>query len=259
MRAQQPTIEAYGELVQAFDFFNAELFDKRLSQCLLTFQREKHSCGYFSENRFANLDGTKVHEIAMNPSYFAIVPISQVMQTLVHEMTHLWQKQYGTPSRGRYHNTEWGNKMESIGLMPSATGMPGGARTGDNMADYIIDGGRFFKACEQLLSQDYRLSWYDRFPPEQAKAVAAQLNDHHHHAQITMNGIVCTPPDLPSADRALLQALPLRDDAGLPMQNKNNKKATRVKYTCTCNNAVWGKPNLRIRCCECNDNFEARP
>lgn len=54
--------------------------------------------------------------------------------------------------------------MEIIGLMPSSTGQPGGKRTGDHVADYALSDGQFLAACESLLTADFRLSWYDRFP-----------------------------------------------------------------------------------------------
>ena len=33
------------------------------------------------------------------------------------------------------------------------------------------------------------------------------------------------------------------------------KKQTRVKYTCECDNNVWGRPGLEIKCCDCDGNF----
>jgi predicted SprT family Zn-dependent metalloprotease len=245
----RPTTEAYGELERAFDVFNAELFGNGLPKCLLTLQREKNSCGYFSANRFANLDGTKVHEIAMNPSYFAIVPITEVMQTLVHEMAHLWQKHCGNPARGRYHNAEWANKMESIGLMPSSTSRPGGARTGDQMADYAIKDGRFIQVCSELLSKDFQLSWYDRFPPETTRKLAQQACAIHQN--LIVLGQASTVPELPDDDRAALSV-----GVSVNGQQTPEKKATRTKYTCSCGNAVWGKPELNIICGDCEERYE---
>ncbi|MBM5564638.1 SprT-like domain-containing protein, partial [Klebsiella quasipneumoniae] len=89
---------------------------------------------------FVSRDGGTTDEIAMNPAYFAVCPPEEIMQTLVHEMAHLWQHHFGKPGRRGYHNKEWAERMEEIGLMPSSTGKPGGAKTGDKMADYIIEG-----------------------------------------------------------------------------------------------------------------------
>lgn len=178
-----PTAQNYTELQRAYDHFNQALFEGALPACLITLQREKRTCGYFSHQRFADLDGRTTDEIALNPAYFAVVPLVETMQTLVHEMVHLWQAHFGKPGRGRYHNGQWAEKMEAIGLMPSSTGKPGGQRTGDCMADYAIEGGRFLRACEELVTADFRISWYDRFPAPELVAAgqqceAMQLSGH---------------------------------------------------------------------------------
>ena len=58
--------------------------------------------------------------------------------TLVHEMCHLWQEDFGKPSRGGYHNRQWADKMIQVGLMPTDTGEPGGQLTGQRVTHYII-------------------------------------------------------------------------------------------------------------------------
>lgn len=252
-----PTHETYSELQQAYDHFNARLFDGLLPSCLITLQREKRTFGYFSAARFVSEDGSTTDEIAMNPSYFAVMPIIETMQTLVHEMAHLWQRHFGKPGRGRYHNAEWARKMESIGLMPSSTGRPGGARTGDCMADYAIEGGRFLAACQELLTAKFKLSWYDRFPATDhvlagQASMANQIRD--------MDG---TKPPMASIP-ALAQAMKpsgqvVAGDTGLAATPVN--KSNRVKYTCGgCKDAiaVWGKPGLKLICGECQQRFESR-
>ena len=96
-----PTAQNYTELQRAYDHFNQALFESALPACLITLQREKRTCGYFSHQRFADLDGRTTDEIALNPAYFAVVPLVETMQTLVHEMVHLWQAHFGKPGRGR--------------------------------------------------------------------------------------------------------------------------------------------------------------
>lgn len=176
----KPTPETYDDLQSAYDKFNQSLFDGKLPECLITLQREKNTCGYFSSARFTNKDGVKIDEIAINPSFFAVTPVVEVMQTLVHEMCHLWQFHFGQPGRGRYHNAEWADKMEAIGLMPSSTGKPGGKKTGDCMADYAIQGGRFFYACKELLENGkIQLPWRDLYPPRDV--VIAGIMSHSHN------------------------------------------------------------------------------
>ena len=77
---------------------------------------------------------------------------------MCHESGHVWQHEYGNPGRGGYHNREWARKMHSIGLMPSSTGKPGGATTGDHMSHYIMEDGPFARACRTFLTK-YRLTW----------------------------------------------------------------------------------------------------
>ena len=40
--------------------------------------------------------------------------------------------------------------METLGLIPSDTGRPGGKRTGQIMGHYVSDGGRFEQAAKSL-------------------------------------------------------------------------------------------------------------
>jgi predicted SprT family Zn-dependent metalloprotease len=235
---EKPTGVIYAELQLAYDAFNKGLFDDQLPECLITLQREKKSYGYFSADRFGSRDGRKTHEIALNPNYFAVVPLIEIMQTIAHEMSHVWQHHYGKPGRGRYHNSEWANKLESVGLMPSHTGKPGGKRTGDCMADYPIEGGRFLEVCNQLLTDDYKISWYDRFASKEAR-------DHGHDSfglSITMseNGT----------------SIAAEDGVDMAETTDVSSKKTKSKYSCACKINVWGKPNLKLICGDCNQHFE---
>lgn len=162
---ETPTEQIYRDLQHAFDFYNENLFDSTLPQCIVTLQRRKSTLGYYSRGRFVSRDGkTLIDELAMNPEYFATMPLLDILQTVVHEQCHLWQDHFGTPSRPCYHNTEFADKMESLGLMPSDTGYPGGKRTGQKMDDYMIPGGRFESVTRILLKSGFGLSWFDRFP-----------------------------------------------------------------------------------------------
>lgn len=222
----QPTVTAYAELQKAYDHFNVELFSGSLPDCLLTLQREKKTYGYFSHQRFVHsADGTRTDEIALNPAYFGVVPIKEVMQTIVHEMTHLWQFHFGKPGRARYHNREWADKMEALGLMPSDTGKPGGKRVGDCMGDYSIEGGLFEQSCNRLLTSDYRISWLDRFPARHVTMSAETFES-------VSEGIELAPETLELS------------------------KPTRAKFTCPqCKTNVWGKPSLKLICGECGETY----
>lgn len=170
----KPTLDTYDELQRAFDFFNTELFEGRLPQCLITLSRQHDTYGYFSANQFVNLGeegkGEYCHEITLNPSYFAVRSIPESLSVMAREMVSLDQllNTEGKPPRRRYRNREWADMCEAIGLMPSDTGKPGGKRVGDSVDTYIIDGGLFDVASAKLVDSEFKLSWVDRYPPEQS-------------------------------------------------------------------------------------------
>jgi hypothetical protein len=161
-KANQPaaiTPVEYGGLQEAYDHFNAALFEGALPDVFITYQRKGHSFGYFAPDRFSGRIGTfGKHELALNPDGFINQTDEQVCQTLVHEMTHGWQHAFGKPSARGYHNKEWAAKMKAIGLQPSSTGMVGGKETGQRMGDYIIAGGPFAEAYARLAGTGWALN-----------------------------------------------------------------------------------------------------
>ena len=101
-------------------------------------------------------------EIALNPQHF-LFGAREVVGTLVHEMVHLWHKHFGSnPPKNGYHNKEWGQKMEEIGLIPSNTGAPGGKQTGVKMSHYIEKDGPFDLAFQKLEKSGQIYLYQDR-------------------------------------------------------------------------------------------------
>ena len=229
-RPDQPTHQAYTELQQAYDRFNHELFDGQLRPCLITLQRKgARVMGYFSPTRFEQVDGiARTDEIAMNPMHFKHKGVIEVLQTLAHEMCHLWQAQLGTPSRRAYHNKQWAAKMIAIGLMPSDTGKPGGNTVGQHMADYPIPDGPFLAASKRLLAEGFKITWYDRA----ADALYAPK-----------------PPEDPAAEGD-------DTDEAAPAPPASGK---RVKFTCpACRANAWGKAQLKLVCGDCQTPFQRK-
>ncbi len=102
----------------------------------------------------------------MNPAHFHR-PDLETLNTLAHEMAHLWQHHFGKPSRNGYHNQEWARKMIAIGLTPTHTGTPGGKMTDQRVTHLITLGGAFERAARGLIDTDLTLKWRSR---EHAKA-----------------------------------------------------------------------------------------
>ena len=63
------------------------------------------------------------------------------------------QHHFGTPSRPGYHNSQWACLMKEVGLIPSATGKPGGKETGQQISHYIEPAGRFSASCAELIDE----------------------------------------------------------------------------------------------------------
>lgn len=150
--------------------------------------------------------------------------------------------------------------MESIGLMPSSTGQPGGARTGDCMADYAVEGGLFLIACQELMTAKFKLSWYDRFPSAD-HVLAGQASMANH-----IQGIEGTKPPMASIP-ALAEAVKLTGLAVASTAEEHEvlavpaNKSNRVKYSCSgCQEtiSVWGKPGLKLICGVCQQAFTAQ-
>ncbi len=251
----KPTSEFYGRLQDAYDYFNRQLFDSALPHCLITVQREKNTMGFFSAARWSNDGKRDVHEIALNPAYFARRKVIEVFQTLVHEQCHAWQHEFGNPSRTGYHNREWSEKMESIGLMPSATGEPGGGKIGQKMSDYPIEGGRFKQACITLITTGYQFNWIDR-------RIAWQHEDETEPegAAEPLAGAPASAATL--ATTSAESVLNLSMASLIPnfehqlISPADSKARSKTKYYCPgCGVNVWGKPGLSILCEDCGRSF----
>jgi predicted SprT family Zn-dependent metalloprotease len=172
---EKPTQE-YSCFQQAFEYFNGELFERTLPHCLITYQRLRTYGGYYSHKIFhARGDEAETDEIALNPQKFAAQSDAEILAILVHEMAHQWQFHFGKPS-GRYHNRQWADRMDALGLTPSSTGKPGGNRTGYRMSHYTLAGGPFDTAVKDLLGGGFVLTWQSK--GRDSKARKLDRNKH---------------------------------------------------------------------------------
>ena len=211
----RPTEQTYHELQMAFDFFNKELFNDRLPQCIITLQRQQKFRGFFAQERFINGQGDRVDELALNPGYFATSSMLEIMSTIVHEQTHSYICHFGNAGRRGYHNREWADHMESIGLIPSDTGRPGGKKTGERMSHYIVEEGLFAQVCSRLLTDNYVLSWMDRIPHP-----VSEISDD----SLAFISTVRSTDDLPS--ESLCDDYPRSDGSNSPKMDNESIKNT---------------------------------
>jgi predicted SprT family Zn-dependent metalloprotease len=165
----QATKEQFSALQCLYTYFNDKLFAGELRGCLLNLSRKSKAMGFYSPGRWVGKETTKettVDEISLNPDFLHI-SVKEYCQTLVHEMVHLWQHQFGKPTPG-YHNKEFAEKMKECGLQPTHNGLPDGKEVGKKMSDLPIKGGVFEKAFEAV-PEAFLLPFIATVDPERKK------------------------------------------------------------------------------------------
>lgn len=237
-----PTTEFYAALQRAYDHFNAELFGGKLPHCLITLRSASRVYGYHHAGRFISIKGEQIDEIGLHPGFFTLRPIESVLSTLVHEMVHHWQEHLGTPSPSNAHNQEWAKKMESLGLMPSDTGLPGGKRTGRSVSHYIIPAGVFLASCRKLVEGGFAIPWLDRHlpaAPENQVAAEQALKDAGVEYEVSPPPVTKLPEEI-KGKAAVFRPAP-------------KKTPTREKLACPqCGNKAWVAPGTLIVCGVCS-------
>jgi predicted SprT family Zn-dependent metalloprotease len=158
MTELQPTRETYNALQDAFNWFNRELFNSNLPQVLIVLHRKKGAKGYFWAEMWQG-ESERLDEIALTPETLNRSD-KEILSTLVHEMVHLWQHHEGKPSRNAYHNKEWAEQMEEIGLHPTHNGQWDGKPTGQKVTHLIVEGHRFDTSATAFLADRKVINWY---------------------------------------------------------------------------------------------------
>ena len=220
-----PTEEQFNALNGAYKYFNRVLFGNKLPNCMLNFSRKKNTHGFLAPERWRRIGSIKhnIHEISLTPTTLYRTPI-EIFSTLVHEQAHLWQWEFGSPSRNGYHNKEWADKMMEVGLIPSDTGKEGGKKTGQNMTHLIEKEGRYEKAFQKM-AKKYTLPF------------------------TSLEGDLM---------KSLLKGIDGKNEPSAKLKRLRPPSRKKTKYTCpNCKCNVWGKPELKLICGECDSNYQA--
>jgi predicted SprT family Zn-dependent metalloprotease len=161
--ADTETAAIYGALFAAYDHFNRELFDNKLTETILTLNSgKKNMRGYHWDGRFQNREGNNsMAEIALNPECFDR-PDDELLSTLVHEMCHhehcLIHAETGLksskPGRGGNHTRYWVNLMEDVGLTAVQVG-----KSWQRVTHTIDAGGEFAESYKRLAATGWALNW----------------------------------------------------------------------------------------------------
>lgn len=121
------------ELYRAFHFFNNRFTDGKLITPIITVQTtgDKRAYGWFGSNFWVDKQsGKAVSEINLCAEEIGRGS-EPVMETLLHEMAHLYNAQNGVRdcTSGQYHNKHFKKAAEMFGLTVSKLSGKGYART----------------------------------------------------------------------------------------------------------------------------------
>lgn len=232
LKIMEPTKEQFYAFQGLFDYFNKNLFDGQLPDVILNFSRKNQTAGFFAPARWQRITGEDKHEISINP--FSLSQGKEyVIQTLVHEMCHLWQQEFGEPSRSGYHNKEWATKMEACGLVPSSTGKVGGKKTGQHMADYLAPDGKLEKLIQAMPDSIWLpFKAIETMDVEDLKEMLKEAEESGNDQEV-------------------------KEIQELLEEVESKKKKNKTKYSCPgCSVNIWGKPDLNVRCGYCDEEFQ---
>ena len=216
----QPAIEEADALTSAFEYLNEELFDNMLPMVKLSLTRNPRvKKGHFAENAWVDEDGTEWHEIAINAQWYAEVQDWRLaMTTMVHEMGHLEQADKGTAGRESYHNVEYVTRMREMGVDSIDPESGDPVSSGDRVSSALIPGSKLEQSLLDM-PEEYIFPYLPKLFPDD--------------------------PPIPPKQQ------------GVPTPEPK-KRGVKTKYSCAkCGLNMWGKPDSRIACLDCNREMVA--
>ena len=125
------------------DWMRAEFFEGRVPEVVLSFDvTDRRTLGHYHLKR----NGLGVRwALNLNPVHLAR-PVHRVLATMLHEITHAWQHESGTPSKPPHHNKEFRARCETFGIPTDQGGHDLGVRTGSPFEEYCRRHGVPFSA-----------------------------------------------------------------------------------------------------------------
>jgi predicted SprT family Zn-dependent metalloprotease len=120
-------------LYEHVDLMRAELFAGQVPEVVLSFDvTDRRTLGHYHLRR----NGLGVRwALNLNPIHLAR-PVFEVLATLLHELTHAWQHEHGTPSKPPHHNRDFRDRCEAFGIPTDEGGHDLGVRHGTPFEDY---------------------------------------------------------------------------------------------------------------------------
>ena len=120
-------------LTIAYNHFNQQFAKGELKGALITVQSvgRKRAYGWFAQNAWKDKDSNAFHEINIGAEHFKRSN-DDILETLLHEMAHLWNHQNGIDdcTRTQYHKKTFAEAAKRFGLTCEKMGRFGYAKTG---------------------------------------------------------------------------------------------------------------------------------
>lgn len=122
----------HAELARAFDWWNAKHWRSKLPKVAINFHPQPangNRLGHYAPGAwtirvesFVSDDGSRSatrdgDEIVFYADLCLKRGMTQVLETLVHEMCHLWQQHHGKPGKRNFHNAQWHREAARVGLV----------------------------------------------------------------------------------------------------------------------------------------------
>ena len=230
VKEKEDALEVYSKFQKAIDSIEKVFFlrkdRKKFPRFVFAINNKcKSAVAFVSPNAlFDKTDGKKVQYLGVNPRYLDM-GTAYVLQTLCHELCHVYEHAYIHIPRGGYHDKQWHELMISCGLEPV---YQNSSKT--SVSDRIIEGGEFGSFVKAFEEEN----------PNFFNVVA--------FTQSVVSGWKENNPDSEADEEGAMA-----DNADKPGKTYNRNK---IKYICpSCNSKVWGKAGLHITCTDCGEDF----
>lgn len=225
------------EIHKAFKYFNKDFFNNELIEPALSIQSKGNrtqAMGWCTSQKVW-VDGKKErrHEINIAAEYLHL-GFEETMNTLLHEMIHLYHLQYNiadTSRKGMYHNQNFKKIAEKIGFVVESN-----KRTGWSNLKYTD------KLLNTLNSYDLRRNVYNFYRLSEEDVIKANINDNIKAA--IENGA--------SEDEINILLI---ESQSVMLELNNKKKSIRnkkIKYYCkNCKTEIFAEHEVNVLCVDC--------
>lgn len=119
-----PNKQLYRDLGDIVEFLNNELFGGVLPLPVIKLQSKPNMIGYMTGGKNWQQANTNIttYELGLNPMFFQGRPLSDIFNTIAHELAHEYCSEVYSSST-QYHDKKWTNEAIKIGLIPVGKGL----------------------------------------------------------------------------------------------------------------------------------------